>query len=335
MSDKSVLMEIRNLKKHFPIKRGFWNKTDGYVKAVDDVSFYVEEGETLGLVGESGCGKTTLGRCIVRGIPASSGEVLYTTDNNETIDFLKLDRKALKVLRKEIQMIFQDPYSSLDPRMTVYDIIAEPLRVNKLEAGTDINEKVQFLAEIVGLNVKHLKRYPHAFSGGQRQRIGIARALATNPKVIVADEAVSALDVSVQAQVLLEKLQQDFGLTIIFIAHDLSVVEHLCDRVAVMYVGKVVEMAETDKIFSNPCHPYTEALMSAVPKPDPRNKMERIILKGEVPNPASPPTGCHFHPRCRYAEEICRTKVPVFSEVGPGHLAACHLSQEIELSGVS
>jgi len=336
MSAKNVLMDIRNLKKYFPIKGGFWNTTDGYVKAVDDVSLYVEEGETLGLVGESGCGKTTLGRCIVRGIPASGGEVLYTTANNGTVDFLKLDRKGLKALRKDIQMIFQDPYSSLDPRMTVYDIIAEPLRVNKLEAGTNINERVQFLAEIVGLNVKHLKRYPHAFSGGQRQRIGIARALATNPKVIVADEAVSALDVSVQAQVLnlLEKLQQDFGLTLIFIAHDLSVVEHLCDRVAVMYVGKVVEMAATERIFSHPRHPYTEALMSAVPKPDPRNKMERITLKGEVPNPANPPSGCHFHPRCRYAEEMCQEQHPSFEMIAPAHHAACHFAKSLQLAGV-
>jgi peptide/nickel transport system ATP-binding protein len=306
------------------------------VKAVDDVSFVLPRGQTLGLVGESGCGKTTLGRCVVRALSATSGEVLYRADGGEPVDFLKLGRAEMRRMRKEIQMIFQDPYSSLDPRMTVYDIIAEPLRVNDMGKGFDIEGRVKELASVVGLNVSHLKRYPHAFSGGQRQRIGIARALATSPRLVVADEPVSALDVSVQAQVLnlLEDLQSMFGLTFIFVAHDLSVVEHISDRVAVMYVGRIVELAATDAIFSSPKHPYTEALMSAVPKPDPRRKMKRIVLQGEVPNPANPPPGCHFHPRCRYARDICLREAPVFREVSPLHFAACHFAGEIEIKGI-
>jgi peptide/nickel transport system ATP-binding protein len=336
MTDRVTLLEIKHLKKYFPIRSGFWKRTVGYVKAVDDVSLFIRQGETLGLVGESGCGKTTLGRCVVRGIKATSGEVLYRKENGAKVDFLKLDRKSLKELRKEIQMIFQDPYSSLDPRMSVYDIIAEPLRVNNLGPDLDIDERVKHLASVVGLNISHLKRYPHAFSGGQRQRIGIARALATNPKLIVADEPVSALDVSVQAQVLnlLKELQGEFGLTYIFVAHDLSVVEHISDRVAVMYVGRVVEMAETESIFSSPRHPYTEALMSAVPRPDPLSKMKRIVLEGEVPSPAHPPSGCHFHPRCKYAQDICGKQAPDFEEVDREHFAVCHFTKTLHLKGV-
>jgi peptide/nickel transport system ATP-binding protein len=336
MSGDDVLLELRNLKKHFPIKSGFWKKTIGYTKAVDDVSFVIRRGETLGLVGESGCGKTTLGRCLVRAMPATSGEVLYRAEGQEPFDFLKINRGEMRRRRKEIQMIFQDPYSSLDPRMTVFDIVAEPLRVNDLGPGFDVEGRVKHLASVVGLNQSHLKRYPHAFSGGQRQRIGIARALATNPRLIVADEPVSALDVSVQAQVLnlLEDLQRMFGLTFLFVAHDLSVVEHISDRVAVMYVGKLVEMADTGEIFSAPKHPYTEALISAVPKPDPRRKMERIVLQGEVPNPSNPPSGCHFHPRCRYARDLCHRDAPAFREVSPGHLAACHFAGELDVKGV-
>ena len=333
----STLLEVKNLKKYFPIKSGFWRRITGHVKAVDDVNLIVNSGETLGLVGESGCGKTTLGRCVVRAINPTEGSVLYRRDAEKApIDFLGLPPRELRGLRREIQMIFQDPYSSLDPRMTVYDIIAEPLRVNDMGPGFDMEERIKYLASVVGLNISHLKRYPHAFSGGQRQRIGIARALATSPRLIVADEPVSALDVSVQAQVLnlMEELQRLFGLTYVFVAHDLSVIEHIADRVAVMYVGKVVEMAETDEIFSNPKHPYTEALMSAVPKPDPRSKMKRIILEGEVPNPANPPVGCHFHPRCRYAEEICSRQAPAFDEIVPGHYASCHFSSELDLHGV-
>ncbi len=336
MRGGDVLLEIKNLKKHFPIKSGFWKRTVGYVKAVDDVNLSVEEGQTLGLVGESGCGKTTLGRCVVRGIKATSGEVIYRRQDGQRVNFLELARKDLHALRKDIQMIFQDPYSSLDPRMTVYDIIAEPLRVNDLGPNFDIDERIKHLTSVVGLNIRHLKRYPHAFSGGQRQRIGIARALGTHPKLVIADEPVSALDVSVQAQVLnlLEELQGEFGLTYIFVAHDLSVIEHISDRMAVMYVGKVVELAGTDEVFTNPKHPYTEALMSAVPKPDPLNKMRRIVLEGEVPNPASPPPGCSFHPRRRYVRNICSRQAPEFGEVSPGHFTACHFAAELDLKGV-
>ncbi len=337
MESNEVLLEVKNLKKYFPVKRGLLGGEKGHVKAVDDISIFVKQGETLGLVGESGCGKTTLGRCIVRGIGTTEGEVLYRTEKGDILNFLQLKGRELKAVRKNIQMIFQDPFSSLDPRMTVYDIIAEPLKVSARKKDIDIDERVKELAETVGLNVKHLKRYPHAFSGGQRQRIGIARALSTNPRLIVCDEAVSALDVSVQAQVinLLEDLQEKYGLTYIFVAHDLSVVEHICDRVAVMYVGKVVEMSDTEILFHSPCHPYTAALMSAVPKPDPRNKMKRIVLEGEVPNPADPPSGCFFHPRCPHAKPVCSAAAPPLQEVGPDHYAACHFAKELTLGGIS
>jgi peptide/nickel transport system ATP-binding protein len=336
MSDGQFLLELRHLKKHFPIKSGFLKRTVGHVKAVDDVSFAIRQGETLGLVGESGCGKTTLGRCVVRAIPATDGQVLYRAEGGEPVDFLKIGSGEMRRRRKEIQLVFQDPYSSLDPRMTVYDIIAEPLRVNDMGRGFDIDGRVKELASVVGLATSHLKRYPHAFSGGQRQRIGIARAIATSPRLVVADEPVSALDVSVQAQVLnlLKDLQGMFGLTFIFIAHDLSVVEHVSDDVAVMYVGKLVEMAATDELFSSPLHPYTEALMSAVPKPDPRRRMARIILQGEVPSPAHPPPGCTFHPRCRHAQEVCRREIPAFREVTPGHFAACHFAGQLDVKGI-
>jgi len=333
----NILLEVRSLKKYFPIEKGFWRRVVGYVKAVEKVSFYINEGETLGLVGESGCGKTTLGRCILRAIEPTDGEVLFKIQGNKVVDILRLRKEDLRLIRKEMQMIFQDPYSSLDPRMTVLDIIGEPLKVNKIAKGKKLEEKVKDLAKVVGLNVKHLKRYPHAFSGGQRQRIGIARALATNPRFIVADEPVSALDVSVQAQILnlLQDLQREFNLTYLFIAHDLSVIEHVSDRVAVMYVGKIVEMAETEELFLNPRHPYTEALLSAVPKPDPHLEVERIVLSGEVPNPANPPSGCYFHPRCRYAKKVCKEKEPLLEEVAPSHYAACHFTKELSLKGVS
>ena len=332
---KKPLLEVKSLKKYFPVEKGFWRKVVGYVRAVDKVNLYVNEGETLGLVGESGCGKTTLGRCILRAIEPTEGNILFRL-NDKVIDITKLDKESLRRMRRHAQMIFQDPYSSLDPRMTVLDIIGEPLVVNNIAKGEEMEERVKDLVKIVGLNVKHLKRYPHAFSGGQRQRIGIARALAPNPKFIVADEPVSALDVSVQAQILnlLQDLQAEFKLTYLFISHDLSVIEHISDRVAVMYVGKIVEMAETEELFLNPKHPYTEALLSAIPIPDPRLRRERIVLSGEVANPANPPSGCYFHPRCKYAKDICAKEEPEWREVNPGHFVACHFAEELKLQGV-
>lgn len=331
-----ILLEVKSLKRYFPIEKGFWRKVVGYVKAVDDVNLYIEEGETLGLVGESGCGKTTTGRCILRAIEPTEGEILFKTESNKVVDIARLDKKRLRQMRKHMQMVFQDPYSSLDPRMTVLDIIGEPILVNKIAKGKELQEKVKDLVKVVGLNIKHLKRYPHAFSGGQRQRIGIARALAPGPKLIVADEPVSALDVSVQAQILnlLKDLQEEFKLTYLFIAHDLSVIEHISHRVAVMYVGKIVEVAKTEELFLNPQHPYTEALLSAVPKPDPRLKVERLILSGEVANPANPPSGCCFHPRCRYAKELCKKESPHLKEINPEHNVSCHFAKELSLQGI-
>ncbi|MCY3782154.1 MAG: ATP-binding cassette domain-containing protein [Chloroflexi bacterium] len=332
-----VMLEVRNLKKYFPIEKGFFRTVTGHVKAVDGVSFTIREGETLGLVGESGSGKTTLGRCIVRAISPTSGQIHFRLPNGAEVDIAKLTRRELREVRKHFHMIFQDPYSSLDPRMSVLDIIAEPIRNNKLlSAKREIQDRVRELMSVVGLDIQHLNRYPHAFSGGQRQRIGIARSLAPNPRLIVCDEAVSALDVSIQAQILnlLEDLQADFNLTFLFIAHDLSVVEHISDRVGVMYVGKLVEMADTDSLFADPKHPYTEALLSAVPTTDPEIKMDRIILPGEVANPADPPSGCYFHPRCRYVQELCKRETPKWNEVTPGHFAACHFADELELRGV-
>ena len=336
IASSKPLLEVKGLKKYFPIEKGLLRRVKGYVKAVDDVSFYINEGETFGLVGESGCGKTTLGRCIVRGIDPSDGEVNLRLPDASVVDLASMTNQELRTVRRHMHMIFQDPYASLDPRMTVLDIIAEPLRNNDLARGEVLTDRVKELMQVVGLEVQHLRRYPHAFSGGQRQRIGIARSLAPNPRLIVCDEAVSALDVSIQAQILnlLQDLQEEFNLTYLFIAHDLSVIEHISDRVGVMYVGKIVEMAETEDLFINPKHPYTEALLSAVPKTDPDIKMDRIILPGEVANPADPPSGCYFHPRCNYAQDICRQQAPVWEEVTPGHFAACHFSQELELKGV-
>ena len=337
MPETTPLLEVKDLKKHFPIEKGFLRSAKGAVKAVDGVSFTIYEGETFGLVGESGCGKTTLGRCIVRGIDPTSGEINLRLPDEQTVNLAALTKKELRAVRRHFHMIFQDPYASLDPRMTIRDIIAEPIRNNNLAKGQDVNERVMKLMDVVGLDVQHLKRYPHAFSGGQRQRIGIARSLGPNPRLIVCDEAVSALDVSIQAQILnlLQDLQEEFNLTYLFIAHDLSVVEHISDRVGVMYVGKMVETAETAELFAKPKHPYTEALLSAVPTGDPEIKMERIILPGEVANPANPPSGCYFHPRCKYAQSICSEKTPPLEEVEPGHFAACHFAKELDLQGVA
>jgi len=333
-SDQAVL-EIRALRKHFPIEKGIFKKVVGHVRAVEDVDLKIMEGETLGVVGESGCGKTTLGRTILRALDPSSGQILFRTRENKVIDLAAIHGEQLRPFRKELQMVFQDPYASLDPRMTVLDIIGEPLVVNGWGKGREYDLRIRELAEQVGLNLKHLKRFPHAFSGGQRQRVGIARALATNPRFIVGDEPVSALDVSIQAQILnlLQDLQDKLTLTYLFIAHDLRVVEYIADSVAVMYVGKVVERAETGELFSRPLHPYTEALLSSAPVPDPKVKKKRVVLPGEPANPANPPSGCYFHPRCPYAQEVCRAQEPPLEEIYPGHFSACHFARELDLKG--
>jgi len=335
---KPVLLEVKGLSKYFPIKsKGIRRKIVGQVRAVDDVSFSIYEGETLGLVGESGCGKTTTARCIMRAMDATKGEILFRTAAEKIVDIASISEKELLPLRAEIQMIFQDPYASLNPRMNIMDIIGECLLV--IAGMTDREERskrVAELLELVGLRPEYMQRFPHAFSGGQRQRIVIARALALNPRLIVADEPVSALDVSVQAQVLnlMLKLQEEFNLTYLFVAHDLSVVKHICDRVVVMYVGKIVEMASTDALFKTPRHPYTSALMSAVPEADPRKRAAMIPLEGEVPSPANPPSGCHFHPRCPHAIDICSKQQPEFEECEPGHFVRCHRAAELSLPGV-
>ncbi len=333
--ETSNLLEIHNLRKYFPIEKGLLRRVIGQVRAVDDVSLSIPAGKTLGLVGESGCGKTTLGRCVIRAIEPTDGQVLLRIDGREA-DITELDAKELRATRRHMQMVFQDPYASLDPRKTILDIVGEPLRVNKIAKGEELEQRVRQLVDLVGLDVKYLKRYPHAFSGGQRQRIGIARALSLHPSLIVCDEPVSALDVSVQAQILnlLQDLQAEFSLTYLFIAHDLSVIQHISDQVAVMYVGKIVEQAETEELFLNPKHPYTEALLSAIPSPDPDSLLDEITLEGEVPSPANPPSGCYFHPRCKYAQQICQEDIPPLLEVGPDHYAACHFAEELTLHGV-
>lgn len=330
------LLEVRNLKKHFPIKGGLLGRTVGHVKAVDGIDLTVHDGETLGLVGESGCGKSTAGRTMIRLYEPTAGEILF---NDPEAGMMRLERAGLAELRKvwmNMQMIFQDPFSSLDPRMSVGRIIGEPLRVHGIASGSELRDRVSELLRRVGLRPEHQSRYPHAFSGGQRQRIGIARALALNPKLVICDEPVSALDVSVQAQVLnlLEDLQEEFRLTYLFIAHDLSVVEHISDRVAVMYVGYVVEVAPTDELFRNPLMPYTEALISAIPPPNPRRRSRPMKLAGEVPSPSNPPTGCYFHPRCAYATDRCKVERPPLREVTPGHFAACHYAETLSLRGI-
>jgi oligopeptide transport system ATP-binding protein len=316
------LLEVRDLKKHFPIKKGLFGQTVGAVKAVDGVSFDVKRGETLGLVGESGCGKTTTGRVILRLIPATSGSVMFGGQ-----DVLALPKGELRAIRRRMQIIFQDPYSSLNPRLTVGAMLQEALSIHKLASGQAARDRIAELLSLVGLAPDHARRYPHEFSGGQRQRIGVARALAVKPELIICDEPVSALDVSIQAQIinLLEDLQKQLGLTYVFVAHDLSVVRHISDRMAVMYLGRIVEIAESGDVYTMPLHPYTEALLSAVPVPDPSRKRSRILLSGDIPSPANPPPGCPFHTRCPAAQEICRREVPQLREVQPGHQVSCHL----------
>ncbi len=332
-----LLLEVRDLKKHFPIRRGFFVRTTvGHVRAVDGVSFFIRRGETLGLVGESGCGKTTTGRLVLRAYEPTAGEVWFNDRYLGWVNVHALDRAQVKKLRQNMQLIFQDPYSSLNPRMTLLQIVGEPLLVNGVARGEELKDRVAELLKVVGLRPEYMTRYPHAFSGGQRQRIGIARALALRPQLIVCDEPVSALDVSIQAQILnlLQDLQGQFGLTYLFISHDLSVVEHISDRVAVMYVGKLVESATTEELFTAPRHPYTEALLSSVPKPDPRLRTEPVELPGEVADPANPPTGCYFHPRCQYCVDLCRSKEPVLREITPDHFVSCHRAEELRLMGV-
>ena len=331
-----VLLRVTGLQKLFPIRKGFWKRTAAHVRAVDGVDFHIDEGETLGLVGESGCGKTTTARCIVRAIEPTSGEILMRVSDGTVVDVGRLGRAELRALRREMQMIFQDPFASLNPRMTLLDLVGEPLLVHGVKSRKEREEHVAELLRRVGLRPEYMRRFPHAFSGGERQRIGIARALALRPRLVVADEPVSALDVSVQAQILnlLQDLQVEFRLTYLFVAHDLSVVRHISDRVAVMYVGRMVELAETEEIFTAPKHPYTAALLSAVSEPDPRIRTRRIILEGEVANPASPPEGCYFHPRCPHAIDRCRSETPAWQEISPAHLVACHRARELELAGV-
>jgi peptide/nickel transport system ATP-binding protein len=337
-----VLLDVKSLKKYFPIQKGFLRRVVGYVKAVDDVSFFVRVGETLGLVGESGCGKTTAGRTILRLYEPTGGQVFFRSrqlaQNGEEVqvNLAEMDKEQMKRIRREISMIFQDPINSLNPRMTVSDIIAEPMMIHGQYHQAESEAIILNLLQRVGLRPDHLRRYPHEFSGGQRQRIGIARALSLNPRLVICDEPVSALDVSIQAQTLnlLQDLQRDFHLAYIFVAHDLSVVQHISNRVAVMYVGKIVEMAEAEELYLHPLHPYTEALMSAVPKADPKYKSERIIMQGDVADPSNPPSGCYFHPRCQYARDICSQESPEFRELRADHFVACHLAEELKLRGV-
>lgn len=342
MSAQDTLLNIEHLKTYFPIHKGVLRRVVGYVHAVDDVSMSIFSGETFGLVGESGCGKTTIGRSILRLIEPSAGKIFFQSrklagkDGQPTnVDVTKLPNKDLKKLRQEMQIVFQDPYSSLNPRMTIGGILSEPMLVNRIGTNKQRQQRVAELLESVGLNQDYRNRYPHEFSGGQRQRICIAKALALDPHLIVADEPVSALDVSVQAQIinLFKELQQTLELTYLFISHDLSVVKYISDRVGVVYLGQIVELAKTQELFASPKHPYTEALMLSVPVPDPKVKIaEDILLQGDVPNPADPPGGCRFHPRCRYKQEICLTHPPELRDMGNGHLAACHFAENLSLS---
>jgi peptide/nickel transport system ATP-binding protein len=335
-ANSQPLFEARDLRKFFPIKSGFLRNTTGYVRAVDDINFFINEGETLGLVGESGCGKTTASRCILRAIDPTSGQMLFRTASGDVVDLAKLTREQLKPLRAQMQMIFQDPYGSLNPRMTLFDIVGEPLLMAGMRNRKQREERVAELLRLVGLRPEFMQRFPHAFSGGQRQRIGIARALALNPRLVVADEPVSALDVSVQAQTLnlMLDLQKRLNLTYLFVSHNLSVVKHICDRVTVMYVGKIVETATSQDLFAQPRHPYTAALLAALPVADPRIKTGNVELPGEVASPAHPPSGCYFHPRCTYCIDRCKVEAPTYREITPGHYAACHRAEEVNLAGL-
>ncbi len=322
---KNRILRVENLVKYFPIRAGVFKRIVAWVKAVDGVSFEVYEGETLGLVGESGCGKTTVGMTILRLYEPMGGKVYF-----RDIDMFSAKGERLRKLRQKVQIIFQDPYSSLNPRMRVKNIIAEGIRTHKLASGSELTDRVADLLKKVGLSPDHMNRFPHEFSGGQRQRIGIARALAVNPELIICDEAVSALDVSIQAQILnlLKNLQSEFKLTYIFISHALNVIKHISDKVAVMYLGKIVELADKKKLFDNPLHPYTKALMSAIPIPDPEVRREKIILKGDVPSPINPPSGCRFHTRCPFAKDICKEEEPNLIEIEEGHFVACHFAEK-------
>jgi len=336
----NVLLEVNDLKKYFPIRKGLFKKIVGHVRAVDGVDLVIREGETLGLVGESGCGKTTVGRTVLRLIDPTAGSILFQSRSNngsgvkiEPVDIVKASPRKLKTLRREMQIIYQDPYSSLNPRMKVWEIIGEPLIVHGLSKRKELKDRVKNLLEAVGLNADHMGRYSHEFSGGQRQRIGIARGLALEPRLIIADEPVSALDVSIQAQILnlLEALQKQFGHSYLFITHDLSVIKYISSRVVVMYLGKIAESAATERLFFDPKHPYTEALMSAVPVPDPEFKAETVILKGDVPSPANPPSGCYFHPRCPYMQRICAKESPIYRDLGDEHFVSCHFADTLHL----
>ena len=332
-----LVLEVKDLKKYYPITEGLLRRTAGNVKAVDGITFSIPERKTMGLVGESGCGKTTVAHTIMRGLDPTGGQIVFHDQEMGPVDLATANRQTMYHVRRNMQMVFQDPYSSLNPRMTLLDVIGEPLVVYKIAKGQELQDRVAELLRLVGLQPEAMRRFPHAFSGGQRQRIGVARALALNPQLIVADEPTSALDVSIQAQTLnlLQDLQEQFGLSYLFIAHDLSVVEHISDHVAVMYVGKLVETGETETVYHHPKHPYTEALLSSIPRPDPIHKKQRVPIEGEVPNPSNPPRGCYFHPRCPHAKAVCSEEEPPLKEVEPGHFAACHFSQDLNLRGVN